>query len=554
MVAEITKVNPMRFFLNIFPGDEMKKVFCQILLPVFLIVFLFSQFNSNAWGTEGEPRFDIHSFEFEGNVLFSDSDLETVVKPFTGTAKTAKDVEAARDRLEKFYHTGGYPTALVNIPEQSVEEGTVRLEIIESKIRRVRVTGNRYFTMDKILKDLSSLKPGTVLYLPDVKKDLAGINRNPDLKVAPVLMPGKEPGTIDVELKVKDKMPLHGSLELNNRYTANTTDLRLNALIRYDNLWQKEHSVSFQYQTSPEDFSEVQSISTAYILPAPWEDSQTLLAYGLWSDSKTAFGEGFQVVGKGFIFGARDISPLPDAGDYRHNASVGFDYKDFKDDIGAGNDEDGIEIPIRYAPISLGYNGSFAGKRSATSLSGSLNFILRGLIDGLEDFEEKRYGSKGNFLYLTLGLENRQKMPLGLELFLNCDGQIADQPLISNEQYTAGGMMSVRGYRESEASGDNAVHGTIELSKPEFVKTFFSKEKIGLIVTPYLFYDLAAVYIKEALDDEDDRISLAGTGAGVRGSIGRFFEYDINGAIALSDTEGTDEHDKRINFIVKAKY
>ena len=46
---------------------------------------------------------------------------------------------------------------------------------------------------------------------------------------SPELKPGVEPGTVDIDLNVKDKLPLHGSVELNNRYSADTTKLRLNA-------------------------------------------------------------------------------------------------------------------------------------------------------------------------------------------------------------------------------------------------------------------------------------------------------------------------------------
>jgi len=274
-----------------------------------------------------QPAFEISAFEVEGNTLLLEAEIQSSLAGFAGPSKTAEDVETARDALEGLYHKKGYPTVLVNIPEQTVEEGVVRLRVLESKIRRVKVTGNRYFTMDKILRELPSFRPGEILYVPKVEAELNKVNRNPDFKVAPVLMPGKEAGAIDVELKVKDRLPLHGSVELNNRSSHDTTDLRLNAMIRYDNLWQKEHSISFQYQTSPEDKDEVQVAAGSYVLPAPWKDDHLVALYGIWSDSDTAFGEGFDVVGKGNIFGARYVMPLPSYKLYTHNVTLGLDYK-----------------------------------------------------------------------------------------------------------------------------------------------------------------------------------------------------------------------------------
>ena len=62
---------------------------------------------------------------------------------------------------------------------------------------------------------------------------------------------GTHPGTVEVELRVRTSS-LHGGVELNDRYSVSTSRLRFGATLRYDNLWQKEHSVSLQYQTSPE--------------------------------------------------------------------------------------------------------------------------------------------------------------------------------------------------------------------------------------------------------------------------------------------------------------
>ena len=75
----------------------------------------------------------------------------------------AADVEKGRDILEKFYHDEGYPSVLVNIPEQKVEDGMIRLQVIESKISVTRVTGNRYFSTEHILDRLPSLAPGTII-------------------------------------------------------------------------------------------------------------------------------------------------------------------------------------------------------------------------------------------------------------------------------------------------------------------------------------------------------------------------------------------------------
>ena len=118
---------------------------------------------------------------------------------------------------------------------------------------------------------------GSVPYFPLVQQQMADANRAADLRVVPVLRAGKTPGTVETELKVEDKLPLHASLELNNYASANTTPLRLTGMVRYDNLWQKEHSLSMQYQTSPGDMEQVKVLSGTYLMPLAGSDNQLAL-------------------------------------------------------------------------------------------------------------------------------------------------------------------------------------------------------------------------------------------------------------------------------------
>lgn len=503
-------------------------------------------------GDEQQPAFEISAFALQGNTLLPEAEMQSHLAEFTGPSKTAEDVEAARDALEGLYHKEGYPTVLVNIPEQTVEGGIIRLQAIESRIRRVKVTGNRYFTMDKILRELPSFRPGEILYVPKVEAELREINRNQDFKVAPVVMPSKEPGAIDVELKVKDRLPLHGSVELNNRSTHDTTDLRLNCMIRYDNLWQKEHSISLQYQTSPEDTDEVQVVAGSYVFPTPWKDDHLVALYGIWSDSDTAFGEGFEVVGKGNIFGARYVMPLPSYKLYTHNLTLGLDYKDFDETTGFEEEEEDLRTPLTYVPLSLSYSASLFDRWGHTRFSSGLNMSFRGLVSEQREFEEKRFRAKGNYVCATFGLERTHKLPVDMGLFVKLDGQVADQPLISNEQYSAGGMGSVRGYKESEVLGDDAFHTTLEFSAPDLADLFKVSDHVGF--TPYLFYDAAALRVRSPLEGQDSSPFVQGAGLGVRGYVSRFLEYQSDWAIALSDTEQTDKGDSRFHFKVKCLF
>jgi hemolysin activation/secretion protein len=497
-----------------------------------------------------EQTFTIKRFIIEGSSLLDAAELQKQVRQFVGRHRTAADVEGARDALERYFHDQGYPTVMVNIPEQAVLSKVIKLDIIENRVGTVTVSGNNWFTTEKILRELPSIAPGQVIKLQQLQAEANRINRNPDFKVVPEMQTGTAPESVDMTLKVTDQLPLHGSLELNNRASHDTTPLRINAALRYDNLWQKDHSFSMQYQMSPGKLSEVNVASGSYALPAPWDGDDKVVLYGVWSNTETASAAGFNNLGKGNIFGARVIMPLRGIGDYSHTAVLGVDYKDFQERVVlAGND--GVKSPISYFPVSVAYSSSLKDQWGATSFNTGVNLSLRGFVANPRQFEDKRYKARGNYITLTAGVERNQKLPGDCSLLVRLDGQLSDQPLIANEQYTSGGVESVRGYAESEASGDNALHGVFELAGPNLLKEDFPDR---FTLTPYVFFDGAGIWLRNPLPGQEPQVGLEGIGFGLRGTLFGSFDYQTDLGFALLDTNRTRAGDAAVHFKVKWQF
>lgn len=501
---------------------------------------------------EDTACFTIERYQIKGNTLLDYTRLEEGLHFYTGINKTAQDVEAARSFLEKRYHQEGYPTVLVNIPRQDVTEGVVVLEVIESTIGDVRVTGNRYHTKEKILEKLPLFRRGEILYVPAYQAQLAKANRRPDLSVSPVLMPGKELGTTDVDLKVTDHFPLHGSLEVNNRNAHDTTPWRLNAVLHYDNLWQAEHSLTLQYQMSPRNLKEVWALAASYVLPAPWNDDHMLAAYGVISDSNTAFGEGFEMIGKGQIVGLQYVLPLPFYKLYAHNLTLGADYKHFDENLGFSDESESIATPVTYLLFSAQYRSSLEDAGGATRLDAGLRCAVRGFVTSVDEIEEKRYDARASFTVMTIALERDQMLFRGTTAHVGLDYQATDQSLISNEQYSAGGMQSVRGYHESEAAGDEAVHTVLELRGLDLVGLM--RASMPVTAVPYLFDEAARLSINNPLPSQAKYTTLHGAGVGVRGGLGRYLDYELDYAMALKDTDQTDKGETMLHFLMKAQF
>jgi hemolysin activation/secretion protein len=199
-------------------------------------------------GVETQPQMYIQEYEVAGVKHLPRLEVEKAVYPFLGPGRTADDVEHARAALEKAYKDRGYQTVSVQIPQQNASNGVVLLHVVETVVGRLRVHGSRYYDLDQIKKKAPSLAEGKLPDFNKINHDIIALNAQADLRVTPALRAGVRPGTVDIDLDVKDKQPLHGSLEVNNRHNNNTTPLRVNGSLRYDNLWQLGHSVGVSYQ------------------------------------------------------------------------------------------------------------------------------------------------------------------------------------------------------------------------------------------------------------------------------------------------------------------
>ncbi len=182
----------------------------------------------DVWGQErpnetsaAQAKFDVWEFQVEGATLIPRIRIEKAVYPFLGPQKTIEAVERARTALQNAYRDAGFATVVVDIPEQQVSEGVVRLRVTESKVGTVRVTGSRYYSQGRILAQVPSVAPGMTPNFAAFQSDLQSVNRFPGSRVTPILKPGRESGTTDVELNVEDKNPLSGSLELNKHHSPN---------------------------------------------------------------------------------------------------------------------------------------------------------------------------------------------------------------------------------------------------------------------------------------------------------------------------------------------
>lgn len=503
-----------------------------------------------------KERFSILEYRVLGNSVLQPADIESKLYPLLGEGKTIDDVEVARKTLEALYRDLGFGTVFVDIPEQDVDQGVVRLQVTQGRLDRVRITGARYFSNRRIRESLPVLEKDSVVELPKLQAQLSQVNQQArDRQVTPVLRAGRIPGTVDIDLKVKDSLPLHGGVELNDRYSANTSETRASVNVSYDNLFQRYQTIGLQLQTTPEDTDQVQVIALSYLLPLV-QSGNLFAFYAVDTNSDFAAvsdgGGSLSILGAGRIYGARFVVRLPSSQSFYQSFTTGVDFKDFTDNIKL---PDSVidSTPIKYMTWTASYGGGMNSESSSTTFNLGANFGIRGLANDPDEFEYKRYKAKANFFYLRGDGSYEKQLWKRSAAFVRFTGQYSTEPLISNEQFAMGGAETVRGYLESQTIGDYGIAGSFELRSPSM---HAHMDKYLQKLFGFFFYDAGVVSSIELLPGQSDmrRISLQSTGLGIRLSAFNGLDAALDWAYPLRAIEDITVGDSRVHFQVRYSF
>ena len=203
------------------------------------------------------PHFSVEKYLVMGNTILSPDIIGGVftnVDGAFGTNVSFDGIRAALTDLQMAYRERGYVTVAVGLPQQKLTNAAVKVQVTEGRLARINVTGDEWhhdFSSNNVMRALPSLHTNMLLNSHVFQRELDIANANRDRQIYPVIGPGLEPGTSELALKVKDRLPWHSRVELNNAYTPNTPDLRAAFNAEYDNLWDLEHQIGLQYGFSP---------------------------------------------------------------------------------------------------------------------------------------------------------------------------------------------------------------------------------------------------------------------------------------------------------------
>jgi hemolysin activation/secretion protein len=487
-----------------------------------------------------------------GVTLIKQKDVDSIVSANSNKELYMRDMQKIADLITDLYRKKGYVTSRAYLPPQKIESGVLEVRVVEGITGDINIKGNRYFKT-ALLRNKITLKKGDPFDYEILKKGMSRINEQPDLNAKAVLAPGKEPGTTDVVLEIKDKLPIHAGFTYDNYASRFLDKDRIKTTVSHNNLLGFEDIFTMQYQlTEGENYT---LVSANYLFPATESlklglfAARTTLALRRDYEDLSARGKSkyYSVFATQSLF-AKDNTSL--------KLNVGFDYKDIYN-FQLGQETSRDRLRVAKAGLELDMSDRFG----RTLLTNEVDFGIPNIMGGLKAQDSfaaqgtdaskgtgaSRDGSGGKFVKHAINFIRLQRLPFDNIFYWKTQGQISSNTLTAAEQFQIGGLANVRGYPAAEVVGDRGFSSTMAWSVPFYfipknVLVPFSNARLYDSIRLVTFYDWATARLRKPAAGEQKNRTLRSIGYGIRVIMPNGFSARVEFAWPLDNTPSDGHH------------
>jgi len=465
--------------------------------------------------------------------LLDTPEFREKITPYLGKPLTMGGLKQITREAVIALRAANRPVVDVAVPQQAIDTGTIQLVVIEGTLGQVRVEGNRWFSSEKIAREVR-IAPGQPIAGSGLLDDLSWLNQNPFRRVDLVFAPGAGDTQTDVILRVQDRFPVRVYAGYDNTGTPTTDENRVFGGVNWGNAFGRGDQLNYQLTASP-DFQQMVAHSGSYIAQLPWR--HTLTTFGSYSTSKPEVAP-FNLEGTAWQVGTRYKVPLKTWLRLEHAFVAGLDFKSSDNDLAFGGSSvfaqatNVIQLTLAYQATRTNDYGATSGELSVALSPGGI-----GVRDDDSDYTASRAGAEARYAYVKLDLERQTKLPAAFTWVAQAQGQLATTNLLGSEQLGFGGANSLRGYDEREVNGDGGAMLVNELRAPGFgLVKYLGVDRVRDLLVPLVFVDAGVSLIHDPLPGEDRTTSLASTGVGVRYSLGEHLTAKVDYGWQLTDS------------------
>ncbi len=437
---------------------------------------------------EASSTVTITSFALKGNVAIAESELQGILLSYINQRCDLKKLREAADKVTAEYARRGHPFAKGYIMPQNIANGIVTITVVEGRIGKIIITGNKNYSSRFINKYLTS-GGNTALTVDRIERGLLLLNSTfTDLKVTANFVPGVEPGTTDIIVKVEDSFPLHLNLSANNFGSEFVSRYRYGAQAEWTNPLISGSLLTLGGFTG-------NKIKTMHIVNGgysfPLNSVGTIVGINALS--------GYFEVGKEFA--ELGIHNNEVSGDVFIKHPVVVNRKSslsLKLGVRASDAKyyllDAISSEDKVRAVYLGLQGdmmALGGKSFAgfTVTKGLGNF-MKGTRPG--DLLASRSNANNDFTRFNLDVAHLLPVSNIFSTLIRLSGQYSDNNLLAGEEWLIGGVNSVHGFTSGEASGNKGYSGSFSLRMnplenkehlqlSAFIDHGYATKKFGLI-------------------------------------------------------------------------
>lgn len=401
-------------------------------------------------------RLQVQRFEFSGNSVFSDQRLAELLADYTGRFVTVDELHAAVNRVTALYADAGFATSGALLPDQDVQNGIVQIQVIEGSIKRIEVSGSRYLHPDWLAQRLATDKPFRV---DDLRARVTRLQARPPIRrIDARVSPGGQPGEATLRVQVEERNPVELQVTADNRRSPSVGSQRLELAGTWHSPlgWGDTLDVRHSFNRGPDDYA------IDYRVPLTADDLTLALA-------------------------------VEESGALVQEAP--FNRLDMRSEL--SRYELGLEWPLVRSPgQELTLSASIEHRHAKTYLLGFPFSFAPGVVDGVSRVTNTHLVQQWTRREPDQVLALRSDFRFGIEAlaatvhhdlpdgrFSAWQGQLqwmrrlpgkrgrlaaravvqrTDDALLPSEKFSLGGMDTVRGYRESSLSRDNAVSASLE--------------------------------------------------------------------------------------------
>jgi hemolysin activation/secretion protein len=459
------------------------------------------------------PRLFVREFRFQGNTVFSEKDLAQIAQPFSNRELNTEDLERVRRAISLHYINRGYINSGAIIPDQDPKDGVVRITIVEGVLTKTELHGNRWLRDGYIERQLGRWS-GEPLNMNDLQEGLQLLRQNPNIeRINAELKPGANAGEGVLDLRIQDRHPFRVGMQIDNQRPPSVGEEELWLTSADLNLTGNSDPLYVRYgllngTADGVELSEADNLEVGYSFPVTSLTTIGVRASRLNTRLVEESFSAFDIKSLTTSFGVNIRQALRQTASEEIALSLGFDHRrnktwllDQRFNLSPGAEHGEMVVSaLRFSQdwMRRGQNHVVA-LRSTFSFGLDIGDASDNGIPGEPNGEFLHWLGQAQYVQRLFGTQN--------ELVLRASGQFSAERLLALEQFSVGGMDTVRGYLENQLVRDRGFVSSAEFRIP----VLFNKAGAGILhVAP--FFDFGGGW---NVENSPSPTTIASSGIGV---------------------------------------